>query len=73
MHKVGDTISVVAKGGPDSVNGVFPNPAFSETTALVQIVPEPSTMALFIAFLLGTGLVTFVRRAAVGKRDSPFS
>jgi hypothetical protein len=67
IHKVDDTISVVAKGGPDSLNGTFPNPASFETTALVRIVPEPSTMALFMAFLLCTGLVTIVRRAAVGK------
>jgi hypothetical protein len=69
-HNLGDTISVVAKGGPDSLNEIFPNPAFFETTALVQIVPEPSTMALFIAFLLGAGLVTIVRRTAVAKRGS---
>jgi len=61
-HKVGDTISVVAKGGPDSLNGPFPDPSFSETTALVLFVPEPSTMALSMAFLLGAGLGAVVRR-----------
>src|SRR4051812_1623829 len=66
-HTVGDTIILVAKGGPDALGGIFPNPAFFETTALVQIVPEPSTMGLFTGFLLGAGLVTIVRRAAGRK------
>ena len=64
-HNPGDQIIVAAKGGPDSLNGVFPNPAFSETTALVQVVPEPSSMALLMTGLLAIALVTIARRAAV--------
>jgi hypothetical protein len=64
-HNPGDQIMVAAKGGPDSLNGVFPNPAFSETTALVQIVPEPSSMALLMTGLLAIALVTIARRATL--------
>jgi hypothetical protein len=62
-HNAGDQITVVVKGGPDT----FSNPAFSETTALVQVVPEPSLMALLTTCLLAIGLLTIMRRAAVGK------
>lgn len=67
-HNSGDQIEVIAKGGPDSLNGVFPNPAFSETTATVDFVPEPSSTALFITCLLALGSLAVKRRAAVGKR-----
>ena len=69
-HSAGDQITVVVKGGPDSLNGTFPNPAFSETTALVQVVPEPSSMALLMTCLLAIGLLTFVRRAGSRKSDA---
>jgi hypothetical protein len=54
-HIAGDEITVVAKGGPDSLlTGGFPNPAFAETSATVDIVPtsEPSPIVLC---LLGAG------------------
>jgi len=66
-HNAGDQITVGVKGGPDSLNGTFANPAFSETTALIQVVPEPSSMALLMTCLLAIGLLTIVRRAAVGN------
>ncbi|HEY6340510.1 MAG TPA: PEP-CTERM sorting domain-containing protein [Bryobacteraceae bacterium] len=70
-HLAGDQITIVVKGGPDSLpDGAFPSPAFSETTAVVQIVPEPSSMALFVAGLLGVGLITIVRRIAVRQGDA---
>jgi hypothetical protein len=56
-HNLGDQITVVAKGGPDSLNGIFPNPAFFETTAVVTIAPEPAPMALFLSTLLAGSLI----------------
>jgi hypothetical protein len=62
-HNTGDVITVVAKGGPDSLpTGAFPNPAFAESTASVQIVapvPEPSSIVLC---LLSAGWFAIVTR-----------
>ncbi len=48
-HPSGDQIAVIVKGGPDSLNGIFPNPALSETTATVTIIPEPSCVTLLMS------------------------
>jgi hypothetical protein len=63
-HTSGGQITVVAKGGPDSLNGVFTNPAFSETTATVQVVPEPTSMVPFTIVLLAVGLAKILGREA---------
>jgi hypothetical protein len=55
-HSPGDEITVVVKGGPDSLpDGSFPNPAFEEASSTVVITPEPSSIVLC---LLGVGWFT---------------
>ena len=56
MHTPGDVITVIAKGGPDSlVNGSFPNPAFAETSAEVRIISPVPESAPIILCLLSVG------------------
>ena len=71
-HSLGDNITVVVKGGPDSSGGTFPDPSFSETSADIVITPEPSPTALLTIGLIGGALVTRARRTAVWKQIPAF-
>lgn len=62
-HPPGDQITVVVKGGPDSLpDGNFPDPSFSETSVNIVITPEPASGTLLLIGVIGGGLVTRVRR-----------
>ena len=64
-HGPGDRLTVVAKGGPDSLNGSFPDPPFSETSVDVVITPEPSSWTLLMIGVIAGGFATYVRQTVV--------
>jgi len=70
-HPPGARITVVVKGGPDSLpDGTFPDPAFSETSADIVVTPEPSSITLLLIGVFGGGFVARVRRTIVWNTNA---